>query len=235
MNHTSTSGCCAAGLVYNIGGAHGHKRYLNIAEFYDELKKNIIQSYRVWYLFLSGQQNVELAHIRAAGDTFVVTQQSDLYLVSTTFSKFNKWYNETPIFTEAREAKRLKDEEDKRKREEEERIRAERRAAEMERIRVERERIAAEKAAAKAKREADIAAGLIAPSRKRGELRVDDKVFWYRTRSGTEVRNGVVVRLLEGGDVVIRGPRGTESTITPKFNSGYGGHNIERIKPKSYW
>lgn len=214
MNNTSTSGCCAAGLVYNIGGAHGQRRYTNIAEFYDELNKNIRPCFRVWYMFLNRGQGVELAHIRAAGDTFVVTQQSDLYLVSTTYSKFNKWLIESPILAEAR-AKKL----------EEARIAAELRAAALERVRIERERIAAEKAAA-------IAAGIIPATRKRGELRVDDKVHWYRTSQGTEVSNGVVVRLLEGGDVVIRGPRGTESTITPVFNTGNGNYNIERAKPR---
>lgn len=211
MRLNSTAGCCAAGLIYDLGHAHGKATFDSLESFsaevarvcsikYNSYSKNCsIGNYSNYYAFTNEQQSNERKYLEEMG--FETLGQSGVKCHFIKATKLAKWFNENDKWLKEEKAK---------------------------------------KAEAMAARQAAIEAGTAvnkdgSRARKRGQLFEGDTVYWYRINRGTEIRGGTVIALLKNGDVVIRGPNGGESTITPRYNNGCNSYNIVRAEPKDYW
>lgn len=213
MRLASTAGCCAAYVIADLGAAHGHIRKNSLGEFANEVKKitsGAVSS--VYYAFTNNNQIIERGYLTAMG--FDEKRISSLRLHTISGTELRRFFAESPVFEEER--KRLAEEAKKREEARQEALKKERER---------RERLAKEREQARAAR---IAAGLPA-TRKRGELRVGDDVYRYRSTHRTFWRNGGIVEKVGPNQsyVVISGTR----IENPTYNTGNGIHTVERIRP----
>ena len=209
MMLSGTNGCCVAYNLHNLGNAHGHIRHPNLLSFVTELKNRIGRAHaEVYYAFSNNAQEKEREYLTAIG--FETKRLDSIHISTITSPNLRKFFAESPVFEEERKKE------------------IERKAAQAkaEAEARERARIAAEER--RVRRENHVNKDGSKP-RKRGELRVEDTIHRYLISTlHPWYANGIVEEV--GTDyVIISGNR----INNPTFNTGFGGHNIERIPPKT--
>lgn len=207
---TSTAGCCAAFNLHNLGGAHGHTRHPNLLSFATKVRERTGGAYaEVYYAFSNGAQSKEREYLTEIG--FETKRLGSIHISTITGPNLRKFFAESPIFEEERKKE------------------VERKAAQAKAMAEARERarIAAEER--RVRKENHVNKDGSKP-RKRGELRIGDTIHRYRTSTFHPWNANGIVEEVGTDYVIISGNR----INNPTFNNGYGGHNIERIPPKTY-
>lgn len=214
---TSTAGCCVAYNLHNLGNAHGHIRHPNLLSFVTEVKRRTGGAHaEVYYAFSNGAQGKEREYLTAIG--FETKRLGSIHISTITDPNLRKFFAESPVF------------EEERKKEIERRAAQAKAEADLRAARVqerERARIAAEER--RVRRENHVNKDGSKP-RKRGELRVGDTIYRYRTSAFHPWSENGIVEEVGTGYVIISGNR----INNPTFNSGYDNHTVERIPPKTY-